>query len=327
MIEHAQIVRLFEVKRSKDTQNGNPILTDQQQACSLNPVDRVLQKTPFNFDVSVWELFWTLLNGATLVVAAPDVHKDPAALMALIIRQRITTVHFVPSMLGTFLNNRGVQHCTSVKRLICSGEALSGASVRLCQTLLPDVQLHNLYGPTETSIGTTIWTCPAACVEENVSIGRPFANTRIYLLDAYGQPVPLGAVGELYIGGAGVARGYLNRPELTAERFVRDPFAHELDARMYKTGDLARYRPDGNLEFVGRNDHQVKIRGFRIELGEIEACLAQHPQVRDAVVLAVGEGSGKRLVAYVVAPTDDALASTLRAHVAAALPEYMVPAA
>ncbi|MCG1048841.1 AMP-binding protein, partial [Mycetohabitans sp. B6] len=152
-------------------------------------------------------------------------------------------------------------------------------------------------------------------------------NTRVYLLDAHGQPVPLGAVGELYIGGAGVARGYLNRPKLTAERFVRDPFVGEPDARMYKTGDLARYLPDGNLEFLGRNDEQVKIRGFRIEPGEIEACLTAHPQVRDAVVLACGEGSDKRLVAYVQAEADEPLVSTLRAQVAASLPEYMVPSA
>ncbi|CBW76706.1 Non-ribosomal peptide synthetase modules (EC 6.3.2.-) (plasmid) [Mycetohabitans rhizoxinica HKI 454] len=158
-------------------------------------------------------------------------------------------------------------------------------------------------------------------------IGVRIPDLKIYLLDAYKQPVPLGATGELYIGGAGVARGYLNRPELTAERFVRDPFASERDARMYKTGDLARYLPDGNLEFLGRNDHQVKIRGFRIELGEIEACLARHAQVREAVALAVGEGQDKRLVAYVVAEPDEALAGTLRTHVAAALPEYMVPSA
>jgi thioesterase domain-containing protein/aryl carrier-like protein len=166
-----------------------------------------------------------------------------------------------------------------------------------------------------------------ACAEDNIPIGRPIANTRIYLLDAHGQPVPRGAVGELYIGGAGVARGYLNRPELTAERFVRDPFSEDADARLYKTGDLARYLPDGNLEFVGRNDEQVKIRGFRIEPGEIEACLTAHPQVRNAVVVATGEGLAKRLVAYVQAEADEQLASTLRAQVAASLPEYMVPSA
>ncbi|WXK34527.1 non-ribosomal peptide synthase/polyketide synthase (plasmid) [Mycetohabitans rhizoxinica] len=298
-----------------------------QQAYNLTIADRVLQKTSFGFDVSVWEFFWTLLNGATLVVAAPEVYKDPTALMELIIRQRITAVHFVPSMLGTFLHNEGIEQCTSVKRLICSGEALPGASVRLCQKLFPDLQLYNLYGPTEAAIDVTAWSCPSDYADDTVPIGRPIANTQIYLLDAYGQPVPLGAVGELYIGGVGVARGYLNRPELTAERFVCDPFVPEPDARMYKTGDLARYLPDGNLEFLGRNDHQIKIRGFRIELGEIEACLAQHAQVREAAVLAMGAGSAKRLVAYVVADPDDALVSTLRTHVAAALPEYMVPSA
>ncbi|CBW75453.1 Non-ribosomal peptide synthetase modules (EC 6.3.2.-) [Mycetohabitans rhizoxinica HKI 454] len=327
MIEHVQITRLFEVTQSNGTLNEDQALIERQRGYSLTPADRVLQKTPFNFDISIWELFGTLLNGATLVVADADVHKEPVALMDLIARQRITTVYFVPSMLSIFLDTEGVQRCTSVKHLICSGEALPGATAQRCQTLLPDAQVHNLYGPTENALGTTFWTCPAACAENTIPIGRPIVNTRVYLLDTHGQPVPLGAVGELYIGGAGVARGYWNRPELTAERFVRDPFVDEPDARMYKTGDLARYLLDGHLEFVGRNDEQVKIRGFRIELGEIEACLTAHPQVRDAVVLATGEGSDKRLVAYVQAEADEPLASTLRAHVSARLPEYMVPSA
>ncbi|MCF7696854.1 amino acid adenylation domain-containing protein [Mycetohabitans sp. B2] len=323
MIEHAQIVRLFETEPSTE----NQALKSTQLAYSLTPTDRVLQKTPFSFDVSLWEIFWTLMNGATLVVAPPDAHKDPFALVDLIIRQRVTTVHFVPSMLRIFLNSGSIQHCTSLKQLICSGEALSSADIQICRALLPQVQLHNLYGPTETSIGTTVWTCPVKWTAKNVLIGRPIANTRVYLLDARGQPVPLGAVGELYIGGEGVARGYLNRPQLTAECFVHDPFSDQPDARMYKTGDLARYLPDGNLEFLGRNDHQVKIRGFRIELGEIEACLARHAQVRDAVVLATGEDQDKRLVAYVIADADEQLANTLRIHLAASLPEYMVPSA
>nr|WP_323073551.1 non-ribosomal peptide synthetase [Mycetohabitans endofungorum] len=302
-------------------------LTWMQQAYGLTPDDRVLQKTSFSFDVSVWEFFWTLLNGATLVMAAPDTHKDPSALSDIIRQQYITTAHFVPSMLSTFLHSACIRRCTSVKRLICSGEALPAASVRLCQTLLPHAQLYNLYGPTEAAIDVTAWTCPIKYTGESVPIGRPIANTRVYLLDAYGQPVPLGAAGELHIGGDGVARGYLNRPELTAERFAPDPFSDVPDARMYKTGDLARYLPDGNLEFLGRNDYQVKIRGFRIEPGEIEACLLAHPQVRDTVVLARGEDHNTRLIAYTIADPDDSLASTLRAHAAAHLPEYMVPSA
>ncbi|WP_370642989.1 amino acid adenylation domain-containing protein [Mycetohabitans sp. B4] len=327
MIEHVQIARLLEATKPHGTLNEDQVLIDRQRGYGLRPADRVLQKAPFNFDVSIWELFWTLLNGATLVIADADVHKDPVALRDLIVRERITTVHFVPSMLSIFLDTEGVQRCTSVKHLICGGEALSGATVQQCQMLLPDTQVHNLYGPAENPIGTTFWTCPVACTEDNIPIGRPIANTQVYLLDAYGQPLPLGAVGELYISGDGVARGYLNRPDLTAERFVLNPFSTEPGARMYKTGDLACYRPDGNLEYLGRNDDQVKVRGFRIELGEIKACLAQHPQVRDAVVLVRGEGHNKRLVAYVVTEADEQLASTLRAHVAARLPDYMVPAA
>ncbi|PPB81010.1 non-ribosomal peptide synthetase [Mycetohabitans endofungorum] len=331
MVEHAQIAHLFDVTQLDDGQKKNQASMNHpvwmRQAYGLTPDDRVLQKAPLTFDVSVWECFCTLLNGATLVVAAPGVHRDPSALMELMIRQRITTVHFVPSMLSMFLATDGVQRCTAVKRVLCTGEALTSTHVRLCQRLLPHAQLHNLYGPTEATIGVAAWTCPAEYTQDTIPIGRPIAHNRLYLLDRHGQPVPLRATGELYISGASVVRGYLNEPDLTAERFLLDPFSDREGARMYKTGDLARYRSDGNLEFLGRNDHQVKIRGLRIELGEIKTCLVRHPQVQEAVVLALGEGIDKRLVAYVVAEPDDALASELRAHVAARLPEYMVPSA
>ncbi|MCG1048623.1 non-ribosomal peptide synthetase [Mycetohabitans sp. B6] len=331
MVEHAQIVHLFDVAKLDDAQKKNQASTNHpvwmQQAYGLTPDDRVLQKAPFTFDVSVWECFCTLLNGATLVVAAPGVHRDPSALIELMIRQRITTVHFVPSMLSLFLSTDGVQRCTAVRRLLCTGEALTSTHVRRCQSLLPHAQLHNLYGPTEATIGVAAWTCPAEYSEENIPIGRPIANNRLYLLDKHGQPVPLGATGELYISGASVVRGYMNCPGLTAERFLLDPFSDREGARMYKTGDLARYRADGNLEFLGRNDHQIKIRGLRIELGEIKTCLVRHPLVREAAVLALGEGMDKRLVAYVVAKPDHRLAHVLRAYLTARLPEYMVPAA
>ncbi|WP_425126192.1 amino acid adenylation domain-containing protein [Burkholderia gladioli] len=317
--------------KPKGAQNEHRALVNRldwmQRAYALDASDRVLQKTPFGFDVSVWEFFWTLLNGATLVVAAPGIQGDPEALIALIDRQRITTAHFVPSMLNIFLGTEGVQACTSLQRLVCSGEALPVSAIRRCQALLPAARIHNLYGPTEAAIDVTAWTCPPDYAGSTVPIGRPIANTRIYLLDEHGQPVPLGAVGELHIGGVGVARGYLNRPELTAERFVRDPFASDVEARMYRTGDLARYLPDGNIEYLGRNDFQVKIRGFRIELGEIEARLVEYPAVREAVVLAIGDGADKRLVAYVVAKHDEQLIGAIRDHLAALLPDYMVPTA
>ncbi|WP_338910501.1 amino acid adenylation domain-containing protein [Mycetohabitans rhizoxinica] len=319
----------------KGVQNEHQALVNRliwmQQAYQLTPADRVLQKTPFDFDVSVWEFFWTLMSGATLVVAAPDAHRDTAALTDLIIRQRITTVHFVPSMLEPFLRSEGVQYCTSLKRLFCSGEALPGASVQLCRALLPDTQLYNLYGPTEAAIDVTAWCCPADYAEETVPIGRPIANTCIYLLDRHGHLVPSGAVGELYIGGAGVARGYLNRPELTAACFLSDPFSTVPNARMYKTGDFARYLPDGNLEFMGRSDHQVKVRGYRVELSEIEAVLQRHPDVAQAIVAIRDDRQGhKQLIGYVVADPQGKNkldAAGLRQHVAHHLPEYMVPVA
>ncbi|MFQ3459756.1 amino acid adenylation domain-containing protein, partial [Bradyrhizobium sp. UFLA01-814] len=305
-----------------------------QNAYGLKATDVVLQKTPFGFDVSAWEFFWTLLEGATLVLAPPDTHRDPAALVDLIIGARITTVHFVPSMLVSFLDAKSVDRCTSLRRVLCSGEALPAASVHKVRRLLPWTGLHNLYGPTEAAIDVTAWSCPGEFDGAIVPIGRPIANTRVYLLDGHGAPVPFGAAGELYIGGVGVARGYLNRPELTAERFIASPFVE--GDRLYRTGDLARYLPDGNLEFLGRNDDQVKIRGFRIEPGEIAARVAEHPFVREAVVVAhEGPGGEQRLVAYVVCAPEAAsnglegseLAGALRAHISAHLPDYMVPSA
>ncbi|MFP4854629.1 amino acid adenylation domain-containing protein, partial [Paraburkholderia sp. BR14264] len=206
-----------------------------QKAYALNTADVVLQKTPFSFDVSAWEFFWTLLEGATLVLAVPGVHKDPDALVNLIVGQRITTAHFVPSMLASFMDTKGVDRCTSLQRLVCSGEALSASLTQKVRCVLPWTGLHNLYGPTEAAIDVTAWNCPADFNGSVVPIGRPIANTRVYLLDGHGAPVPFGVVGELYIGGAGVARGYLNRPELTAERFIASPFVE--GDRLYRTGD------------------------------------------------------------------------------------------
>ncbi|EPH0542234.1 amino acid adenylation domain-containing protein [Serratia marcescens] len=300
-----------------------------QEAYGLTAADTVLQKTPFGFDVSVWEFFWPLMVGARLVMAKPEGHKDPDYLSRAIEQYGVTTLHFVPSMLQSFLaDGQAATRCGQVVRVMCSGEALPAALVAEFYRRLPQTELHNLYGPTEAAVDVTAWHCSREAERVSVPIGRPIANTRIYLLDERGQPVPLGAVGELYIGGVQVARGYLNRPELTAERFLADPFAP--GGRMYRTGDVARYLANGDIEYLGRNDQQVKIRGFRIECGEIEAVLATHPAVREAVVDARAVGDDKRLVAWVVPAADvaeETLAGALRQHVSAALPDYMVPSA
>ncbi|MDR8482042.1 non-ribosomal peptide synthetase, partial [Serratia nevei] len=300
-----------------------------QEAYGLTAADTVLQKTPFGFDVSVWEFFWPLMVGARLVMAKPEGHKDPDYLSRAIEQYGVTTLHFVPSMLQSFLaDGQAASRCGQVVRVMCSGEALPAALVAEFYRRLPQAELHNLYGPTEAAVDVTAWHCSREADRVSVPIGRPIANTRIYLLDDHGQPVPLGAVGELYIGGVQVARGYLNRPELTAERFLADPFAP--GGRMYRTGDVARYLANGDIEYLGRNDQQVKIRGFRIECGEIEAVLATHPAVREAVVDARAVGDDKRLVAWVVPAADvaeETLAGALRQHVSAALPDYMVPSA
>ena len=238
-----------------------------QDAYRLTPSDRVLQKTPFSFDVSVWEFFWPLLTGAKLVVALPGAHRDAAYLADLIRKEEITTIHFVPSMLSAFLEAQGLElSCASLKRVICSGEALPYELQQRFFSILP-AELHNLYGPTEAAVDVTYWACQRKSPLRTVPIGRPIANTQIYILDRHLQPTPIGVPGELHIGGIGLARGYFNRTELTAEKFIPDPFKSEPGARLYKTGDLARYLPDGAIEYLRRMDHQVKIRGFRIELG------------------------------------------------------------
>jgi len=271
-----------------------------QDEYELKPGDRVLQKTPYSFDVSVWEFFWPLMAGATLVMAKPDGHKDPAYLVEVIARERITTLHFVPSMLQVFLQADGHDRCRDLRLVFCSGEALP-YEVQQRFFAVCTAELHNLYGPTEAAVDVTYWKCRRDYERLLVPIGRPIANTQIYLLDKNLEPVPIGIAGELHIGGINLARGYLNRPELTTEKFIRDPFSSKPGARLYKTGDLARFLPDGNVEYLGRIDHQVKIRGFRIELGEIEAALDRHHAVRQSVVMAREDEPGnKRLVAYIV---------------------------
>jgi amino acid adenylation domain-containing protein/non-ribosomal peptide synthase protein (TIGR01720 family) len=295
-----------------------------QSAYRLQPHDRVLQKTPAGFDVSVWEFFWPLIEGAVLVLARPEGHKDPVYLAQLIRAQRITIAHFVPSMLQAFVKEPSASDCTSLRQVICSGEALPKELEAQLHRVL-GVALDNLYGPTEAAVDVTVWACDVNEEATSVPIGRPIWNTQMYVLDAQLRPVPAGVPGELYIAGAGLARGYLNRPGLSAERFVANPFGAP-GSRMYRTGDLARWRADGVLDFLGRADQQVKIRGFRIELGEIEAALAQQPGVAQATVIARESRPGhQQLVGYVVAAGLDTTA--LRRALANTLPEHMVPAA
>ncbi|HEY0601395.1 MAG TPA: amino acid adenylation domain-containing protein [Herpetosiphonaceae bacterium] len=276
-----------------------------QETYRLDASDHVLQKTPYSFDVSVWEFFWPLLTGARLVIARPEGHKDPAYLVQLIAQQQITTLHFVPSMLGPFLDVQALVFCQSLRRVMCSGEALPLAFAQRFFARV-DAELHNLYGPTEAAVDVTFWPCERSSSRSSVPIGRPVANTQIYLLDQHLREVPIGVPGELYIGGVQLARGYLNRPDLTAERFIPHPFAGSAPdvqpgARLYRTGDLARYAPDGAIEYLGRIDDQVKLRGFRIELGEIEAVLRQHVSVAEAVALVREDEPGqRRLVAYIL---------------------------
>ncbi|AGZ43002.1 non-ribosomal peptide synthetase [Actinoplanes friuliensis] len=297
-----------------------------QHEYTLSAADRVLQKTPAGFDVSVWEFFWPLITGATLVVARPDGHRDPAYLAGLIQRERITTVHFVPSMLTAFLAESSATGCTTLRRVICSGEALPTALADRCRELLPGAGLHNLYGPTEASVDVTAWPASRGTGRGSVPIGSPVWNTRVSVLDTNLHPVPVGVPGELYLSGVQLARGYRGRPDLTAGRFVADPYG-PAGTRMYRTGDQVRWSEPGVLEFLGRGDGQVKIRGLRVELGEIEATIAAQPGIGSAVVLLREDRPGvAHLVGYVTV-TGDFDEDSLRGSLAALLPDHMVPSA
>ncbi|WP_224362171.1 non-ribosomal peptide synthetase [Hyalangium versicolor] len=299
-----------------------------KRAYSSSPSDCFLQKTPYSFDVSVWEFLLPLLSGSRLVIARPGGHQEPAYLSRLISEQAVSIVHFVPSMLQAFLAEPGLElSCRSLKRIVCSGEALSPELAARCFERLPFASLHNLYGPTEAAVDVSAWECKPA--ERSVPIGTPVDNTRLYVLDAQLHPLPVGVPGELHIGGIQVGRGYLRRPELTAERFIPDPFSDGPGSRLYRTGDLARFRSDGAIEYLGRIDLQIKLRGFRIELGEIESALAEHPAIREsAVTLREDTAGDKRLVGYVVPRSNEQVnAGELRAFLQRTLPEYMVPAA
>jgi amino acid adenylation domain-containing protein len=330
-----------------------------QRAFPLRPGDRVLQKTPVTFDVSVWELFWPLMVGARLVLAEPERHRDTSYLAAELRRRRIGSVHFVPPVLRALLESPGLSACCGsasrrLRHVICSGETLTGDLVSRFWSAaraagLPaeaegGVGLFNLYGPTEASVDVSAWSCPAPRIADNrgaspadatrpsVSIGRPIDGIRLYVVDSALRALPAGATGELCIGGVGLARGYLRRPALTAERFMPDPFADETGRRLYRTGDLARWRPDGALDFLGRMDDQVKIRGVRVEPGELEQTLRRHAAVLAAAVVARPHAdAGQRLIAYVQRRDRSqpwpACHAELQEWLCQRVPDHLVPAA
>jgi amino acid adenylation domain-containing protein len=298
-----------------------------QSADALGAADAALLRASIGFDFSVMELFWPLAAGARLILARPGGEADMAYLASLIETQRITLLMCVPTLLAALLEQPDVEkRCAGLRGITSGGEAMSPALLRRCLSRLPAVTLHNLYGPTEITIGCTSWTC-SGTEKHTVPIGYPIANAELYILDAQLEPIPIGVTGELYVGGVGVARGYVGQPELTRERFLANPFRPDSGQRIYRTGDLVRRRPDGALEFLGRNDDQVKIRGVRIELGEIEAVLATHADVRACAVSVHRNASDEaQLVGYVVprgfVPPDP---HALRAFLAERLPEAMLP--
>ncbi|MEU8954733.1 amino acid adenylation domain-containing protein [Streptomyces sp. NPDC048518] len=310
-------------------------LTWMQRALPIGPDDVLLQKTPISFDVSVWELFWWAIEGARVALPPPGAEKDPRRLLRTIARHRVSVVHFVPSMLGPFLDliEESPRHrdlAGSLRHVVCSGEALPPGRVdrfnRAFAGLAQAPTLSNLYGPTEATVDVSAHTCPADPERPvtRVPIGRPIDNTELYVVDAGGAPQPVGVPGELCIAGVGLARGYLGRPDLTRDVFVPAPFVE--GGRLYRTGDLARWLADGTLEYLGRIDGQVKIRGNRVEPGEVRDALARIPGVRDAAVVdRTSERRGTHLVGYYTGDRDlDTTAA--RRQLALELPDFMLPA-
>jgi amino acid adenylation domain-containing protein len=295
----------------------------------LDRAQAILQLAPISFDAATFEVWGALLHGGKCVLF-PGKVPSPREFGTVLRKHRVNTLWLTAALFNTVIDEEP-QALSDVKQLLIGGEALSLPHVRKGLALLSSTKIINGYGPTESTTFTCCYAIPRQ-LDYNISsipIGKPIGNTQVYILDPYLNPVPIGVAGELHIGGDGLARGYLNRAELTAEKFITNPFSNEPMARLYKTGDLARYLPDGNIEFLGRIDNQVKIRGYRIELGEIEAVLAQYPAVREAVVLAREESPGdKRLVAYVVPNLNPAPAShALRSFLKEKLPDYLVPSA
>ncbi len=302
-----------------------------QKKYPLGKNDIILQKTPYTFDVSVWEMFWWSMAGAKVCFLEPGAEKDPGKIVETIEKNNITVIHFVPSMLGIFLeylNQTGeASRVAGLKQVFASGEALTPSQVKAFKSLLSKngTKLANLYGPTEATIDVSYFDCDTVTELDSIPIGKPIDNTKLLILDKNMQLQPVGIAGELCIGGIGLAREYLNKPELTNEKFVQNPY--QPNRRLYRTGDLAKWRRDGNIEYLGRMDFQVKIRGLRIELGEIEKQLTAHPEVKECVVIAWRKGEGDiQLVAYVICENSTRVEQgVLQSFLEKSLPEYMVP--
>jgi surfactin family lipopeptide synthetase C len=295
---------------------------------NCTPDDIVLQKTSFSFDVSTFELFMPLICGAKLVFAIPDGHKNNTYLINVVTEKKITIIHFVTSMLSLFLEESNIDQCKTLRLFVSSGEEVTIPVQKLFFEKFPHLELHDLYGPTETSVHVTYWKCDKNTELNTVPIGKPVANTQAYILDSYNNPVPVGIAGELHIGGDQVAKGYFNRPELTDEKFIPDPFLKKDGAKLYKTGDLVRFFSDGNIEYLGRKDNQIKLRGFRIELGEIENAIREFEGIKSSVVITKDFSSyDKRLIAYYVSENGKEVSiPNLKKYLSVKLPVFMVPA-
>ncbi len=300
-----------------------------QDYFKLDPNDTILQKTPFGFDVSVWELFWGPIVGVRTFFAKSGGHKDPNYLAEVVEQEQVTTIHFVPSMLQLFLQCENITRSHSLRHIICSGEALGADTYNQAIQLIPQANVINLYGPTEASIDVTCWQGEPGKEYTRIPIGRAIDNTQCHVLSRYKKRLPYGFAGELYLGGVQLAQGYLGKPDLTADKFVSDFIRCEGENRLYRTGDLVRYGLDGNIDYLGRIDDQVKIRGLRIELGEIEQQIIGHSDVSNAVVVAKDDHHGQKiLLAYFTSKNDTdevTIVNDVKAHLKRVLPDYMLP--